>query len=73
VNTVPPATYAAILDHATVAATIEQRLDVAKDELRRLEAGGIDMAAVMRELEEEGVVAFEKSFDGLAKYLSALT
>ncbi len=69
VNTVPPATYAAILDHSRPAHTIESDLEGAKQVLRDLAASGIDIDRVTDKLEEEGVAAFEKSFDGLTKFL----
>jgi transaldolase len=65
VNTVPPATYAAIMDHGTAALTIESDLDGARRVLREVAAAGIDMAAVLLKLENDGVSAFEKSFDSL--------
>jgi transaldolase len=69
VNTVPPATYAAILDHLRPAHTVESDLEGAKQVLRNLAASGIDINGVMDKLEEDGVAAFEKSFDGLARFL----
>jgi len=69
VNTVPPATYTAILDHGTAALTVETALDEARAKLRALAAAGIDMAGVTRKLEEDGVASFEKSFDGLYRNL----
>ena len=69
VNTVPPVTYAAILDHGTAALTVESDMPAAKRALQDLASAGIDMGGVMRQLEEEGVAAFAKSFDGLAKNL----
>ena len=70
VNTVPPATYAAILDHAVAAPTVEQDLDGAHSVLLELAALGIDMREVTERLETEGVAAFEKSFDGLYRNLA---
>jgi len=69
VNTVPPATYAAILDHSRPAHTVESDLEGAKQVLRNLAASGIDINGVTDKLEEDGVAAFEKSFDGLNKFL----
>jgi transaldolase len=65
VNTVPPATYLAILNHGTPALTVERDLDEARSGLRALKEAGIDMTWVLRKLEEDGVAAFEKSFDSL--------
>ncbi len=67
VNTVPPATYAAILDHSRPAPTVESDLAGARMILRDLAAAGIDLAAVTNKLEEEGVAAFERSFEGLER------
>ena len=65
VNTVPPQTYAAILEHCRPVPTIESGLDAARASLRSLAAVGIDLEAVMKKLEDDGVGAFEKSFDRL--------
>jgi len=69
VNTVPPTTYAAILDHSRPALTVESDIAGARMVLRDLAAAGIDMTFVMKKLEDEGVAAFEKSFDGLYRNL----
>ena len=69
VNTVPPATYAAILDHSRPAHTVESDLEGAHQVLRNLAASGIDIVGVTDKLEADGVAAFEKSFDGLNKFL----
>ena len=71
VNTVPPATYAAILDHSRPAPTVESDLEGARAVLRDLVAAGIDFDAVMNALEQEGVAAFERSFEGLERNLQA--
>lgn len=70
VNTVPPQTYAAILDHGTPALTVESDLDGARKVLADVATAGIDMAWVLQKLEDDGVAAFEKSFDGLYANLS---
>jgi len=69
VNTVPPQTYAAILDHGTARAAIEDGFAEARQKLDMLKEAGIDMKWVTKKLEEEGVAAFEKSFDGLSQFL----
>jgi transaldolase len=69
VNTVPPATYTAMLDHLHPVRTVESDLEGARHVLRDLAASGIDINAVTDKLEEDGVSAFEKSFDGLEKFL----
>jgi transaldolase len=65
VNTVPPATYEAILDHGTAAVTVREDLDGARKVIADVAAAGVDVSAVMSRLESNGVAAFEKSFDGL--------
>ncbi|HTO94743.1 MAG TPA: transaldolase [Bacteroidota bacterium] len=71
VNTVPPATFAAIIDHCRPAYSLESDLEGARRVLRDLAASGIDIDAVTRKLEEDGVATFERSFDGLYKNLEA--
>lgn len=65
VNTVPPATYAAILDHGKPAHTVESDLASARKLLEEVAKAGIDMGWVLQKLEDDGVAAFEKSFDAL--------
>ena len=66
VNTVPPATLAAFLDHGMVRPdSLEEDLPGAYQAMARLEALGISMANVTAELEAEGV----KSFAGAWKAL----
>lgn len=69
VNTVPPNTYTEILKTLKPAATVETDVGGARRLLASLEEAGISMEGVMRQLEEEGVSAFEKSFDGLIRNL----
>jgi transaldolase len=70
VNTVPPQTYTAILDHGKPALTVESDLEAARRVLADIAATGIDMKWVLQKLEDDGVAAFEKSFDGLYANLS---
>ena len=69
VNTVPPNTYTEILKSMKPALTVETDLAGARRLLASLEESGISMNAVMRQLEDEGVSAFERSFDGLIRNL----
>lgn len=69
VNTVPPATYAAILDHSRPSLSIESDLPAARRVLRELADVGIDLQWVLTKLEVDGVAAFAKSFDALYKSL----
>jgi len=69
VNTVPPATYTAILSHCKPALTVESDIEGARQTLAALRAAGIDMGRVLDTLERDGVAAFAKSFDGLTRNL----
>ena len=65
VNTMPPATMDAFRQHGKAAATLESRLDEARDVVNKLKAGGIDLLEVGEELQKEGVELFKKSFADL--------
>jgi transaldolase/glucose-6-phosphate isomerase len=65
VNTVPPATLNAFLDHGKIAPTLEAEIDEAQAELSQLQALGIDLNAITKKLLDEGLVAFVKSFETL--------
>jgi transaldolase len=69
VNTVPPKTWAAMLDHGTPRLTIEEDLDGARGILGTLREAGIDLVRVTDTLEQDGVAAFKKSFDDLSRHL----
>jgi transaldolase len=65
VNTLPPDTLEAFLDHGTVAETVEQDIDEARAQLQRAEELGFDMNEVGEELQREGVEKFVRPFDSL--------
>jgi transaldolase len=65
VNTMPHPTIEAYLDHGVVARTVDDDLLGAHRILEELAAAGIDYDAVTRQLEDEGIASFEKSFDQL--------
>jgi transaldolase len=71
VNTLPPATLEAFLDHGTVASTLAQGLDAAHEQLAALAALGIDLEAVEKQLQEEGVAGFARSFEALLAKVAA--
>ena len=70
VNTMPPATIDAFLDHGRVEPTLERDVDGAKRTLDAFAAAGIDYDDVVEVLEREGVEKFATSFreliDGVA-------
>lgn len=71
VNTLPPQTVEAVLDHAEPRVTVDQGLEEARAVFDRLEANGIHMKEVTEQLQREGVEAFQQSFVTLRQNLSA--
>lgn len=69
VNTLPPTTLEAFLDHGKVEDTLGGRGEAAEEVLARVERMGISMTAVTAQLEREGVEAFA---DAYRKLLAAL-
>jgi transaldolase len=63
VNTMTETTIRAFLDHGTVSATLGTGAVRARAALGRLRSFGVDMAAVSRALEEQGVRLFVSAFD----------
>ena len=69
VNTVPPETYLAILNHTVVERTVDRDLEAAHQVVAVLKALGFDLNDVGEQLSIEGVDKFTKSFDGLLKVI----
>jgi transaldolase len=67
VDTVPPQTLVAFLDHGNVRPSLEENLKIASQVLADLESLGISMDAVTAQLEEEGVKSFSDAFTVLLK------
>jgi transaldolase len=65
VNTLPPETVKAFIDHGVAAQTLTRDLEGARRQIARLTELGIDFEAVTRRLQEEGVTAFAKPFRAL--------
>jgi transaldolase len=65
VNTVPPQTLVAMLDHGVVRPTLETGAGEAQAVIERLAAIGIGMTEVTSQLEREGVQAFADAFSAL--------
>jgi transaldolase len=65
VNTVPPATLDAFLEHGKVALTIGRDTQDAFFRIHELNKIGVDFEAITDKLLEEGVAAFADSFDSL--------
>lgn len=65
VNTLPPATLEAFIDHGTISRTVDQGVADAHATLKGLKEAGIDIDAATKQLENEGVASFAKSFEDL--------
>ena len=73
VNTVPENTLVAFLDHGTVQETITADAGKAQGVIDALHRLGIDINTVCAKLLEDGVVAFEQSFDSLLNAIEQKT
>jgi transaldolase / glucose-6-phosphate isomerase len=71
VNTVPPATLNAFLDHGKVSNSLEAGVGVAKETLDELASVGVNLDAVCDQLLQEGVKSFVESMDHLFQVISA--
>lgn len=67
VNTLPPQTLVALLDHGEIRESIQENLDEQRAALEGLAEIGIHMDEVTQQLEEEGVKAFSDAFTALLK------
>lgn len=65
VNTMPPATIDAFMDHGTVKSTVEDDVEGARKYLEQLAELNIDMDAITDKLQIDGVDSFAKSFESL--------
>lgn len=74
VNTLPPKTLEAFIDHGQAdctICTIEEDVEQAQDDLDQLKSLGIDLDAITEKLLEDGVKAFAESFAALIKSITA--
>ncbi len=65
VNTVPPHTLEAFLDHGVVDETLDIGVIEAELQLNELAKVGVDLSAITEQLQDDGVEAFTKSFESL--------
>jgi transaldolase/glucose-6-phosphate isomerase len=65
VNTMPPNVLQAFLDHGHIASTLDTGLDEARGHRNRLADLGVDLDGILQKLQENGVHAFQQSFDDL--------
>jgi transaldolase len=70
VNTLPPSTLESFMDHGRVAETLTRGLPEAQHQVAELADLGIDLDAVTRKLQEDGVVAFARPFRQLLESIS---
>ena len=71
VNTIPPKTLDAFLDHGVAELSIEKDLDEAKAAMAALSNFGIDFAEISQTLEDEGVEKFEKAYASLLEIIES--
>jgi transaldolase len=67
VNTVPPETWDAILDHGRVERTVDVGLEASDRVVSDLAELGFDLNEVGEQLSREGVEKFAKSFESLLR------
>lgn len=65
VDTIPLETLEAFRDHGNAANTLETGLDKATEVLAAIKKAGIDIDAITKQLEEEGIEKFNKPYDKL--------
>ncbi len=65
VNTLPPATLQAFLDHGRVSRTIDEEVEASRARLAAARALGLDLDALTRRLQDEGLASFAKAFETL--------
>lgn len=65
VNTVPPDTLQAFLDHGVAARSIDSEIESARAHIESLKARGVELDSITAALQEEGVEKFADSFRSL--------
>ncbi|MDR3231440.1 MAG: transaldolase [Synergistaceae bacterium] len=70
VNTIPPGTLSAFLEHGKAAFTLENDVEGAETRLRRLAAADINLDGMCLKLLQDGVTAFDTAFDLLLKSIA---
>jgi transaldolase len=71
VNTMPPQTIEATLDHGTAKVAVRDGLDAARANLAQLAMHGINLNELTDELLAEGVAQFDEAFDELLESVAA--
>jgi len=65
VNTLPPATLQAFMDHGQASLTINKNVEAARNRILALSNIGIGLETITKQLLDEGVAAFAKPFESL--------
>jgi transaldolase len=63
INTLPPETLEAFIDHGSVALTLENKLHEAMDQLKQLDSLEIDLERLTQDLLEEGIQKFTNPYE----------
>lgn len=71
IDTLPPTTLSAFREHGRAALTVDQGLFEAKKSLAALGEVGVDLAAVTRKLEDDGVASFSADYAKLMVAIEA--
>ncbi|MEL6823737.1 MAG: transaldolase family protein, partial [Calditrichota bacterium] len=71
VNTIPPKTLDAWLDHGTTEQRLADNLSEAEGQLTELGDSGVDLTAITDKLQEDGVASFAKAFELLMDSIEA--
>jgi len=66
----PPATLEAFLDHGNMTTNLETDVEVAGSRIAKLDRLGIDLEAITKQVLEDGVKSFAKSFDALLESIT---
>jgi transaldolase len=70
VNTLPPATLESFMDHGTVALTLTNGYEEARQQITKLADLSIDLDAITQQLQDDGVMAFSEPFDALMRSIA---
>ncbi len=69
VNTLPPATLKAFIDHGRASVTIDKDVAAARSRISALADIGISLETITKQLLDQGVAAFAKPFENLMRSL----
>ena len=70
VNTIPPSTLDNFIDHGRASETLTTGLGDARQQIKKLAELGIDLNAITRQLQEDGVDAFARPFEALMQSIA---